>query len=189
MATLAPSETSWSAERYFELADQGVLGPDDRVELLEGVIVAMAPHTPEHASGVTRALKVVGRAIGERATSRVQLPLVAGPRYVPEPDLAIVAGDVAEYDHRHPTAALLVVEVADSSLLQDRMTKAPMYAAAGIPDYWIVNLRDDSVEIFRTPDPGRRQWGQTHTAHRGERLSLTAFPDVSVAVDDLLPAR
>ena len=84
MATLAPSETSWSAERYFELADQGVLGPDDRVELLEGVIVAMAPHTPEHASGVTRALKAVGRAIGERATSRVQLPLVAGPRSVPE---------------------------------------------------------------------------------------------------------
>jgi Uma2 family endonuclease len=189
MATPAPSEAAWSVERYLRLVDQGVLGPDDRVELLQGVIVAMAPHTPEHASGVARALKVVGHAIGERATSRVQLPLITGPHAVPEPDLAIVAGDVAEYDHRHPTTALLVVEVADSSLLQDRMTKAPMYAAAAIPDYWIVNLRDDGVEIFRVPDPERRQWNETHIAYRGQRLSLTAFPDVTVAVDDLLPAR
>jgi Uma2 family endonuclease len=187
MATLAPSEAQYTVERYFRLVDEGILGPDDRVELLEGVIVAMAPHTPEHASAITRAHDALRDAIGKRATIRVQISFIASGHSAPEPDVAVVAGSVADYDHRHPTTALLVVEVAESSLLQDRMTKAPMYAAAAVAEYWIVNLRDGCVEVFRVPDPKRRGWGETRIARHGERLSLVAFPDVTIAVDDLLP--
>jgi Uma2 family endonuclease len=117
--------------------------------------------------------------------ARVEPTLLAPP---PEPDVAVVPGSVSDYDHRHPTAALLVVEVADSSLAQDRVTKRALYAAAGVREYWIVNLRDDRVEIFRAPEPESRRFGETRIGRRGERLSLVAFPDVTVAVDDLLPA-
>jgi Uma2 family endonuclease len=80
-----------------------------------------------------------------------------------------------------------VVEVAVSSLPQDRLTNAPIYAAAGIPEYWIVNLREDHVEVHRSPDAAARRYAVVEVARRGSRLALVAFPDVSVAVDDLLP--
>src|SRR5207249_5396382 len=88
-----------------------------------------------------------------------------------------------------PTTALLVVEVADASLPQDRITKAAIYAGAGIPEYWIVNLRDDQVEAYRGPDPQARRYAEQRRAVRGETLELVAFPGVHIAVDELLPRR
>jgi Uma2 family endonuclease len=108
---------------------------------------------------------------------------------VPEPDLAIVAGKDADYDLKHPTAALLVVEVADSSLAQDRLTKGAIYAAAGIPEYWIVNLRDDCVEVLRRPDSGARRYTERRIATRRDSLDVVAFPDIVLRVDELIPAR
>jgi Uma2 family endonuclease len=108
---------------------------------------------------------------------------------VPEPDVAVVPGQLSDYDKAHPGAALLIVEVADSSLIQDRITKAPMYAAAGVPEYWLVNLHDDWVEVFRTPEPGARGYRERRVTRRGERLDLAAFAGASVVVDDLLPSR
>ena len=83
--------------------------------------------------------------------------------------------------------ALLIVEVADTSLPQDRLSKARIYAAASCPEYWIVNLRDDCIEVFRVPDPGAGRFVNTAVAHRGERVELLSFPGTSVAVADLLP--
>ena len=118
---------------------------------------------------------------------RVQLSFVAGKRSVPEPDVAVVPGRKTDYLSAHPTTALLIVEVADSSLGQDRITKSWIYAKAGVPEYWLVNLRDDCVEVFRDPDTRARSYRTVTVARHGERLGLAALAGVSVAVDDLLP--
>jgi Uma2 family endonuclease len=193
MGRPAPAGTSiparYTARRYLRLVDEGVLGPDDRVELLEGVIVAMAPHSPGHAAGIRRTSAALFRAVGSRGVVSVQLSLIAGRYSVPEPDIAVLPGEQSDYDRVHPKTALLVVEVSESSLVQDRMTKAPIYAADGIPEYWIVNVRDDRVEIFRDPVPAQRRYRTTRLARRGERIALAALAGVSVAVGDLLPSR
>ena len=189
MATPVATDDRYTSDRYFHLVDDGVLGPDDRVELLDGVIVAMAPSGPLHATATTKAARALVVAIADRACVRVQSPLVAGSQSVPEPDLAVVAGTPDDYRDAHPAAALLVVEVADSSLPQDRITKTRIYATARVPEYWILNLRDDCVEVLRAPDPQARSYGERRVARRGERLDLGALPGVSVAVDDLLPSR
>jgi len=183
-----PTIRRYTVERYLGLLDEGVLSPDDRVELLEGVIVAEPPSDPPHATGVNLAASVLTGAVGARAAVRVQVPLVVGRLSLPEPDVAVVPGHLRDYSTRHPTSALLVIEVADSSLVQDRLTKGAIYAAGGIPDYWIVNLRTRTVEVFRAPDPEAARYRQTTTAAAGTRLELVALPGVTVLVDDLLPA-
>jgi len=189
MLQAAPAETRYTSDRYFQLVDEGLLRPDDRVELLEGVIVAMAPQNPRHASAITRVQAALADAIGKRAVIRGQLPLVASAYSVPEPDVAIIPGQSSGYDRAHPTTALLVVEVADSSVAQDRLTKSAIYAGAEIPEYWLVNLRDDCVEILRSPDRQARRYSESRIARRGERLALVALPWASVTLDDLLPGR
>jgi len=183
-----PTIPRYTVERYLGLLDEGVLSPNDRVELLEGVIVAEPPSDPPHATGVNLAASVLTGAVGARAAVRVQVPLVVGRLSLPEPDVAVVPGHLRDYSTRHPTSALLVIEVADSSLVQDRLTKGAIYAAGGIPDYWIVNLRTRTVEVFRAPDPEAARYRQTTTAAAGTRLELVALPGVTVLVDDLLPA-
>jgi Uma2 family endonuclease len=192
MTDLAPSipsePTRISVERYLGLVEAGVFGEDDRVELLEGVIVAMAPQNPPHAAGVARADQALRQAIGGRAHVRPQLSLVLR-RSVPEPDLAVVPGAVDDYVTSHPTTALLVIEIADSSLKQDRLSKAAIYAAAGIPEYWIVNLRDEVVEVSRDPDPAQARYRVVRSAARGERLELVALPGAALDASELLPGR
>ena len=183
----APMTGRFTTERYLALAEAGVLGPDDRVELLEGVVVSMAPHNVRHANGVRWASEALYRAVADRAVVQVQLTFVAGRRSAPEPDVAVLPGRKEDYLAAHPTSALLVVEVADSSLGQDRITKSWIYAKAGVPEYWLVNLRDDCVEVFRDPEPRARRYRTVAVARHGERLALAALADVSVAVDDLLP--
>jgi Uma2 family endonuclease len=126
------------------------------------------------------------RAIGERAHVRPQLSLVLR-RSVPEPDLAVVPGSPDDYEASHPRVALLVVEVADSSLKQDRLSKAAIYGAAGIPKYWIVNLRDEVVEVMREPDPEAARYRSVRSAVRGERLELVALPGAALDAAELLP--
>ena len=189
MAHPAPAASRCTSEEFFELVARGVLAPDDRVELLEGVIVAMAPQNPRPATSVHMIHEAVSRAVGTRALVRQQFPLIAGLLSVPEPDVAVVPGGISDYLDRHPTVAVLVVEVADSSIAQDRLTKSAIYAAAGVPEYWVVDLRGDRMEVHRSPIPAERRYAETSLALRGDRLDLVALPGASVAVDDLLPPR
>jgi Uma2 family endonuclease len=184
----APDDARFTIEQYYGLVEQGLLGPDDRVELLEGVVVGMAPQNPPHAAATQYTAQVLQAALGTAGMVRVQLPLHLG-QSVPEPDVAVVPPRADRYAGAHPTTALLVVEVAQSSLAQDRITKARIYAAAGVGEYWLVNLRDDVVEVLREPDPSQRCYRDLRLARRDERLGLLAFPGVSVAVDDVLPPR
>ena len=183
-----PTIPRYTVERYLGLLHDGVLSPNDRVELLEGVIVAEPPSDPPHAAGVSLAASALTAAVGQRAAVRVQLPLLVGRLSLPEPDVAVVPGHLRDYSTHHPTSALLVIEVADSSLVQDRLTKAAIYAAGGIPEYWIVNLRDDCVEVRRQPEPEKRRYASIAIARRGERIEPVGLPGISVAVTELLPS-
>jgi Uma2 family endonuclease len=181
--------TGYTVDAYFGLVHAGILDEDDRVELLDGVIVAEPPMDPPHASGISLATDAVRRAVGDRALVRIQAPFIANPFSVPEPDVAVVPGGIGEYVDRHPTAAILVVEVAASSLQQDRLSKSRIYAGAGVPDYWIVNLRDGCVEVFRQPDVDRRVYAIRFVAHSADRLELVGLPGAGVDVADLLLPR
>jgi Uma2 family endonuclease len=136
---------------------------------------------------VARATRALVLAVGDRAVVRTQLTLVAGPHSVPEPDVAVVPGWYDDYDRAHPRAALLVVEVADTSLAQDRLTKSGIYAAAGIPEYWIVDVRDQRVEVHRGPVASERRYAVRSFVQRGDRIELVGLDGAVVAVAELLP--
>lgn len=178
----------WTVDAFMRLVTDGVLGPDDRVELLEGVIVSMAPQDVPHAKGVALVTQALSNAIGRGAHLRIQLPFHAGGHSLPEPDAAVIDGGPNDY-HDHPSAALLVVEVADTSLKHDRLTKRAIYAAANIPEYWIVNIPDDCVEVRRDPDPAGRRYASVTIARRGDTIELRKLPGVRISVGDLLPSR
>ncbi|MEW6271872.1 MAG: Uma2 family endonuclease [Thermodesulfobacteriota bacterium] len=182
-----PSAGDLTVERYFALARAGAFEPDERVELLEGVVVPMAPQNPPHSAGVTAVDYAVRAVVGDRAVVRVQQPLIAGVRSVPEPDLALVEPPRARYESAHPETALLVVEVAQHSLASDRLVKARLYASAAIPEYWIVRPEDACVEVLRSPDVGAKCYREHAVVRRGDRIVLVSFPDATVAVSDLLP--
>jgi len=185
----------YTVDEYFALVEAGRLDPDARVELLEGVIVGKSPQTPRHAATVSLVQKALvpvfddGVFDDDVVDSVVmnQRPFIASDRSSPEPDVAVVPGTERDYVERHPSSALLVVEVADSSLSQDRLTKSRIYAAAGVPEYWIVNLVDEVVEFHRSPDAGQRLYSETTTLARPDSIHPVHAPRVAVQVADLLP--
>jgi Uma2 family endonuclease len=179
--------TRFSVAAYFRLLETGALTERDRVELLEGVIVAMTPSNPPHAGFVTKVSRALFRAVGERASVRTQCPLILQPRSVPEPDVAVVAGCDDDYLTAHPESALLVVEVADSSLPQDRLSKSRIYAQAAIPEYWIINLRDGVLEVMRDPVPSTALYRDQRTLRAGDRVEVASLPGASIEVAELLP--
>ena len=151
---------------------------DEKVELLHGFLVRMSPQGEEHSKSITRLSKILGRALGDRADVASHSPFAAGDDSEPEPDLAVVPP--IDSAPGHPAQAFLLVEASDSSLLKDRKIKAPLYAASGVPEYWILDLDARSVEVFRDPTPtGYRSVQRVGPA---ERITLAAFPDVTVMV-------
>jgi Uma2 family endonuclease len=149
----------------------------------------MAPQHPRHSVAVHTAAEALRAITGPSVVVRIQVPLVLGTQSVPEPDVALVPGPHTLYLESHPTTAWLVVEVAESSLGQDRLTKGAIYAAAGIPQYLIVNLRDDQVEVLSNPDTALAVYRERSFVQGGDAIALAAFPGATIAVDDLLPRR
>src|SRR5258706_5867187 len=117
-----------TVDEYLALFERGLLEPDDRVELLDGVVVAMAPPNPPHCGNTERVARALRRAVADRAQVREEKPLPLGRHSLPEPDAAAVPLDPWDYTRAHPTTAYLVVEVSDSSLPQDRLSKSRIYA-------------------------------------------------------------
>jgi Uma2 family endonuclease len=165
---------------YDRLVALGVF-EDERIELLHGVLVRMSPNGPDHASPVDKLTMILVPALVGKARVRVQLPLVAHDESEPEPDFAVVPN--GDYRTEHPSTAMLVIEVAGSSLRKDREIKAPLYAASGFPEYWIVNATEKVVEVYR--DPGPTGYARVTTHGEGDELRCLAFPDVRVAVRDI----
>ena len=176
---------NFSRQEYEKMIDAGILGEVEHVELVAGRIVQMSPEGPLHAGTIDLCADVLRRLFGPGYTVRVQHPLAVGPDAEPEPDLAIVSGGPREHLGGHPHDAVLVVEVAESSLDYDRGDKARLYARAGIPEYWIVNLRDRLVEVSLDPTP--EGYRQTVRLEPGSEIAPRDRPDAAVPVAALLP--
>jgi Uma2 family endonuclease len=176
----------FTVDEYQRMGEAGVFHEDDRVELLDGRIVEMTPIGSEHAGCVKQLCQLLYAAAGRAITVGVQDPLVLGTYSTPQPDIAVLKPRPEGYRKRHPHAddCFLVVEVADTSVASDRSDKVPLYAHAGIPEVWLVNLPAGSIEVYRTPQAGR--FTDVRTARRGETLTPLRLPAVALSVDDIL---
>src|SRR5262245_20020766 len=128
----------FTRDEYERMIVAGIFGPEERVELLDGEILYVSPQESPHATGISLTLDALIRAFGDSFYVRCQLPLALDPHSEPEPDITVVRGRPRDFRDHHPETALLVVEVADSSLAHDRRRKGSLYARAGIEEYWIV---------------------------------------------------
>jgi Uma2 family endonuclease len=183
-----PVLTPWrfTADQYQRMGETGILCEDDRVELIDGVIVEMTPVGLRHIATVDRCNREFTRQVGDRAIVRVQSPLRVSPRSEPQPDVTILRDRADFYagGHAGPADVLLVVEVSEISLAYDRRVKLRLYAEAGVPEVWLVNLRDDCIEASYEPAGGRYQ--QRELLQRGAACSPHALPEVLIAVDAIL---
>jgi hypothetical protein len=177
----------FTAKDFHRMVEAGILGEDDRVELLHGEIVDMPPIGPGHAAGVNRLLNVfLPLQVETRAIISVQNPIQLGEHSEPQPDLALLTPRPDFYARGHPTPleVLLVVEVMESSTGYDREVKAPLYARSGIPETWLVDVEGEAIEVYREPSP--KGYRQVHTRRRGERIAPEAFPQFMLMVDAVL---
>jgi Uma2 family endonuclease len=155
-----------SVEQYERMIEAGILGENDKVELIEGLIVEMSPIGSAHWYVVFELTKAISRLAGDGWLVFSQGPIVL-PNGEPEPDICVVRGTSSDYKSRKPRAndVALLVEVADTSLEFDRQIKLRTYAAAGIPEYWIVNLRARELEIHRGPRVPADTAGPVYDSH------------------------
>ncbi len=181
----------WLRAEYERLVDLGVF-VGERLELLDGMLVVKEPQDSPHAAIVGQVGEVLGVAFGGGWHPRLHAPLALDADSEPEPDVAVVAGTYRDYVDAHPATAALVVEVADSSLRLDRRFKTGLYARAGLPEYWIVNLVDGALEVHREPQPSvdaAYGWIYRSVAVLRPPATVTplALPDAHIPVADLLP--
>lgn len=177
------------ADDYFRMAEAGILGRGDRVELIDGEIIDMAPTGQGHGSTVSRLTHTLVMALNGRVTVFSQSSLRLNRLNVPEPDFAILKYRADFYgtgEPANPDDVLLLIEVADSSLRYDRSVKLPLYARSRIPETWIVDLKRHTLESYRLPEGDRYTVWSTH--HPGETVSLQAAPDLTLTVTDLIGA-
>ena len=189
MAQVAYKKRLLTVKDFLEMGRQGILRPDERVELIRGEIVVMAPQGPVHANCIRRLTMLFTRRIVEHghdiAEVSVQLPMVTSEHDAPEPDVTLVrAGDYAD---RHPAGGdvLLAVEVSVTTLRYDRDVKVPLFAEAGIPEVWIVNFEENVLEVYRDLHEGR--YRNRLSLSTGEEVSVVLLPELgSLKVEDLL---
>ena len=195
MSNLATTSPPAMAVRRFTVDDfdrmiaAGIFSEDERVELIDGVIVEMTPIGDAHASCVLRLNHLLNARLQGRAWVQVQGPirLHADDPSRPEPDLTVVRPREDYYRRERPRAddILVVIEVADTSAERDRRIKLPKYARAGIRDCWLVNLEADCLLVGREPQPGGG-YGSEVELRRGARVTVPGFPDVVLTVDEVL---
>ena len=180
-----------SVAQYDAMARAGILGPDDRVELLDGFLVEKMTKHPPHRIATRCVREALDAIVPDGWYVETQEPIVTEDSE-PEPDVAVIRGSTRDYTEQNPpaSAVALVVEVADATLLRDRVSKAAIYARANIPVYWIVNLVDRRIEILSSPTGAGREarYANRREAAPGERLDVAigGQPIGTVAVSDLL---
>ena len=181
-----PAPRRFTVKEYYRMARAGILGPDDRVELIEGEIVEMPPISDRHAVCVDLLNRVLVRALPDDFTVRVQGPVRLSDMSEPVPDLAVLNGEPVAFlsGHPRPEQVSLIIEVALSSLNFDRKRKLPLYARTGIPEVWIVNLRSSRVEQYSDPIEGEYQ--STRIVGPGESLALPGTGECTISVDAFL---
>jgi Uma2 family endonuclease len=186
-----PIPRPFSRDEYWAMAKLGFFD-DQRVELIGGEVVVVAAQGNAHGAGVTLVRRALEAAFGDGYWVQTQQTLDLAPHSQPDPDVAVVVGDPAHPAEEIATTALLIVEVSGTTLRTDRGRKASLYAAAGIPDYWIVNLQDLQLEVRRDPQPDSAQefghgYGSLRTYQLTDSVSPLALPAVIIPVDRLIP--
>jgi Uma2 family endonuclease len=177
---------------YERLTELGVFKPGERLELLDGLLVVREPQATPHATAVRLVVAALRAAFGTGWLVDTQLPIALDDVSEPEPDVSVVPGDARAYREAHPTHPVLLVEVADTSLDQDRTLKAALYARATVADYWIVNLADRAVEVYREPVPSDTapygwRYASVAVLRAPDVITVLAAPHARVAVASLLP--
>jgi Uma2 family endonuclease len=190
LTSVKPRSKRWSVEEYERLLSTGVFD-GQRLELMDGDIIEMTPMNEPHAASVTNTAEELTVPLHGRMKVRNQTPLNAGAYGRPEPDIAVVSLDALLPD-QPPSRAELIIEVSDSTLAYDQGDKSSLYASLGVPDYWIINLQENVLEVRRAPieRPSARfdfDYSQIQIIPRGGSVSPLVAPDVSLQVDDLLP--
>ena len=182
----------WTRAEYDRLVEHGLFATGERIELLGGLLVVREPQGGRHAMGVRMVEEALRAAFGSGWDVRGQLPVALDAESEPEPDVSVVPGSFRDYPLEHPARAVLVVEIADSSLALDRGEKAGLYARARVPEYWIANLVDHTLEVHREPArdagaPFGSRYREIVTRRPGETVVALAAPDTVIAVADLVP--
>jgi Uma2 family endonuclease len=186
----APRTLRWTVKQFHEAKERRAFGEGRRVILIRGELVELSPMKPQHAQGVRRIVKAIPPCFGAGFFTQSQLPLVLGQDSDPMPDFAVIADDMERYGTIHPSAAVLVVEVADSTRYFDTTTKVELYASANIPEYWVVDLENRRLLIHRDPMPlpdGGMTYRTQMTLGPAETVSPLAAPTATLCVAELLP--
>jgi Uma2 family endonuclease len=177
----------FTVEEYHQMTQAGIFTEDERVELIDGEVVEMTPIGSRHAACVRRLLnQLFSLQVSGCALLSIQDPIRVGEHSEPQPDVALLRSRQDFYASAHPTPQdiLLLVEVADSSLEYDQEIKVPLYARAGIPEVWLVNLPEDRVLVYRRP--AAQGYQEMHQVRREEGLAPESFPDLIVSVNEIL---
>ncbi len=184
-AVFRPVQHKLTVEAYHDLGRTGHLGADDRVELIEGLLIEMAPIGHPHVTIVNRLTRLLVRAVGDDAVVSVQNPVTMPPYSEPQSDLVLFAPRFISLAAGPPGTAdvLLLVEVADSTLAYDREVKRALYARQGIAEFWIVDVSAERVEVYR--EPAGSNYSKRTMLARGEFARIDALPAVRIAIDDV----
>ncbi|MBI2864883.1 MAG: Uma2 family endonuclease [Chloroflexi bacterium] len=176
----------FTVEEYHRMAEAGILGEDDRVELIEGEITEMTPIGRLHAATVNRLIKLFVTIFGDDAVVGAQNPIVLDEHSEPQPDIALLRPKADFYASGHPTPedVFFLVAVACSSADPDRRIKVPLYARKGIAECWLVDLEQETITVYR--DPAADGYRTARVFRRGEQIAPAAFPDRSLAVAAIL---
>ena len=182
----------WTRMESQKLGEVGILAEDEPVELLDGQLVVAEPKGAPHATMVRLTARALTRAFGDGWLVSTQDPIALDDVSEPEPDVVVVQGSELDFFDVHPARPALIVEVAETSLYYDRGRKASAYARAGLPDYWIVNLVDWRVEVYRRPvtdNSAELGWRylDVELLTRSASIAPLARPDVVISVSDILP--
>jgi len=188
-AVIEPTRHKLSIDDYMRLGEAGVLAPDARVELIEGDLIDMPPIGPGHMSVTNRLNRLLIRRAGDDAIVSVAHPMSLPPWSMPQPDFVLLAPRPDDYASAHPgaTDVLLAIEVADSSLRYDRSTKARLYAAHGVTEYWIVEVGARRLHRFLGPRVTDASWASSETLEAPFSVAPRALPRIVLRSDEIWP--
>jgi Uma2 family endonuclease len=177
----------WTVQEYHQMAEAGIFHPEERVELIAGQIIRMSAKGTAHTAAVRRTAKILRNLLANQAEVYTQDPIQLDNFSEPEPDIAVVRIDPLDYADHHPTPSevYLIIEVADSSFKYVRQTKGKAYAKSGIADYWVLDVNERQLHVFREPTPE----GYQSEVILSEEASLSPlqFPTFVIALQDMLP--
>jgi Uma2 family endonuclease len=184
-----PQPRLFTVDEYYKMAEAGILRPEERVELIEGVVVTMSPIGDPHVIAVVRLTRIFGSRLLTQVDISVQNPVRLGPQIDPEPDIAVIRRGEADpqpgrFNYPATGDVVLLVEVSESSLEYDTGEKAHLYARHGLPELWVLDLTGDRLIVHRDPTPDG--YANVRVLARGESISPLAFEEITFMADEIL---